>query len=73
MAGGKFKKPQRGGGRTFSRRIEAVHSNNAVRLCLVPHFLTITSGKRGPKTKAKKSVHADPMATTITNTNQTAN
>ncbi|KAF9580414.1 heat- and acid-stable phosphoprotein [Lunasporangiospora selenospora] len=28
MAGGKFKKPQRGGGRTFSRRIEAVHSNN---------------------------------------------
>ncbi|KAF9281809.1 hypothetical protein BGZ68_006416 [Mortierella alpina] len=27
MAGGKFKKPQRGGGRTFSRRIEAVHTN----------------------------------------------
>ncbi|KAG0314884.1 hypothetical protein BGZ99_007786 [Dissophora globulifera] len=26
MAGGKFKKPQRGGGRSFSRRIEAVHS-----------------------------------------------
>ncbi|KAG9063168.1 hypothetical protein KI688_004769 [Linnemannia hyalina] len=31
MAGGKFKKPQRGGGRTFSRRIEAVHTNNAYR------------------------------------------
>ncbi|KAF9321476.1 heat- and acid-stable phosphoprotein [Podila horticola] len=29
MAGGKFKKPQRGGGRTFSRRIEAVHTNGA--------------------------------------------
>ncbi|KAF9918516.1 hypothetical protein BX616_008217 [Lobosporangium transversale] len=28
MAGGKFKKPQRGGGRTFSRRIEAVHTNS---------------------------------------------
>ncbi|KAF9354714.1 hypothetical protein BGX26_007454 [Mortierella sp. AD094] len=26
MAGGKFKKPQRGGGRKFSRRIEAVHT-----------------------------------------------
>ncbi|KAG0367056.1 hypothetical protein BGZ54_004481, partial [Gamsiella multidivaricata] len=26
MARGKFKKPQRGGGRTFSRRIEAVHT-----------------------------------------------
>ncbi|KAI1320029.1 hypothetical protein EDD11_002361 [Mortierella claussenii] len=31
MAGGKFKKPQRGGGRTFSRRIEAVHTNNSYR------------------------------------------
>ncbi|KAF9368736.1 Vesicle trafficking between the ER and Golgi, partial [Mortierella sp. AD011] len=30
MAGGKFKKPQRGGGRTFSRRIEAVHTTNNV-------------------------------------------
>ncbi|KAF9177523.1 heat- and acid-stable phosphoprotein [Haplosporangium sp. Z 767] len=29
MAGGKFKKPQRGGGRNFSRRIEAVHTNNS--------------------------------------------
>ncbi|KAF9954639.1 heat- and acid-stable phosphoprotein [Mortierella alpina] len=29
MARGKFKKPQRGGGRTFSRRIEAVHTNSA--------------------------------------------
>ncbi|KAF9185376.1 hypothetical protein BGZ51_000213 [Haplosporangium sp. Z 767] len=29
MAGGKFKKPQRGGGRTFSRRIEAVHTGGA--------------------------------------------
>ncbi|KAF9436128.1 heat- and acid-stable phosphoprotein [Entomortierella beljakovae] len=29
MAGGKFKKPQRGGGRTFSRRIEAVHTNSS--------------------------------------------
>ncbi|KAF8978504.1 hypothetical protein BGZ46_006394 [Entomortierella lignicola] len=28
MAGGKYKKPQRGGGRTFSRRIEAVHTNS---------------------------------------------
>ncbi|KAI8363072.1 casein kinase substrate phosphoprotein PP28-domain-containing protein [Mortierella sp. GBAus27b] len=27
MAGGKFKKPQRGGGRTFSRRIETVNDN----------------------------------------------
>ncbi|KAI8605248.1 casein kinase substrate phosphoprotein PP28-domain-containing protein [Dissophora ornata] len=27
MAGGKFKKPQRGGGRTFSRRIQAVHTS----------------------------------------------
>ncbi|KAF9360140.1 hypothetical protein BGX26_010386 [Mortierella sp. AD094] len=31
MAGGKFKKPQRGGGRTFSRRIEAVHTTNNYR------------------------------------------
>ncbi|KAF9414856.1 heat- and acid-stable phosphoprotein [Podila epigama] len=29
MAGGKFKKPQRGGGRTFSRRIEAVHTSGS--------------------------------------------
>ncbi|KAG0247402.1 heat- and acid-stable phosphoprotein [Mortierella polycephala] len=29
MAGGKFKKPQRGGGRNFSRRIEAVHTSNS--------------------------------------------
>ncbi|KAF8977001.1 hypothetical protein BGZ46_007729 [Entomortierella lignicola] len=28
MAGGKFKKPQRGGGRRFSRRIEAVHKTS---------------------------------------------
>ncbi|KAF9434076.1 hypothetical protein BGZ76_008625 [Entomortierella beljakovae] len=28
MAGGKFKKPQRGGGRNFSRRIEAVHKKH---------------------------------------------
>ncbi|CAO3567365.1 unnamed protein product [Mortierella alpina] len=36
MARGKFKKPQRGGGRTFSRRIEAVHthSSSAVRVLL---------------------------------------
>ncbi|KAF9998999.1 hypothetical protein BGZ65_005568 [Modicella reniformis] len=29
MTGGKFKKPQRGGGRTFSRRIEAVHTTQS--------------------------------------------
>ncbi|KAI8362290.1 casein kinase substrate phosphoprotein PP28-domain-containing protein [Mortierella sp. GBAus27b] len=29
MAGGKFKKPQRGGGRTFSRRIVAVHTTRS--------------------------------------------
>ncbi|KAG0228941.1 heat- and acid-stable phosphoprotein [Actinomortierella wolfii] len=31
MAGGKFKKPQRGGGRQFSRRIETVDSRTAYR------------------------------------------
>ena len=55
MAGGKFKKPQRGGGRTFSRRIEAVHTNNAVcaLFLLVLTFLPSAHGKRrGPKNKS---------------------
>lgn len=53
MAGGKFKKPQRGGGRTFSRRIEAVHTNNAVcaLLLLVLYFLQSAHGKEVDRNK----------------------